>query len=107
VSPSKTARGVLCALVKGDSEPCYGSAGKMDSESTLYLLQDVGRDATSDGLWTAGSAGGLALVRRLQVRVVLSSEWTARRENRRRHHLSASSAFSVFLICLVVRICLE
>ena len=107
VGPSKTARGErLCALVKGDSEPCYGSTGKMDSESPKYLLQDVGRDVGPGGVRTAGSAGGLALVRRLQARVALSSEWTARREKRRRH-LAASLACSVFRICLVVLICLE
>jgi short subunit dehydrogenase-like uncharacterized protein len=108
VGPSKTARGErLSALVKGDRDPCCGSAGKMDSESALYLLQDVGRDATPGGVWTAGSVGGLALVRRLQARVALSSEWTARRENRRRRHLPASPACSVFPICLIVWICLE
>jgi len=51
--------------------------------------------------------GGVALVRRLHARVVLSSKWTARRENRRRRHLPASLAFSVFLVCLVVLIFLE
>ena len=107
VGPSKTARGErLCALVKGDSEPCYGSTGKMDSESPKCLLQDVGRDVGPGGVRTAGSAGGLALVRRLQARVALSSEWTARREKRRRH-LPASLACSVFRICLVVLICLK
>jgi short subunit dehydrogenase-like uncharacterized protein len=106
-APSKTARSErLYALVKGDSEPCYGSTGKMDSESPLYLLQDVGRDVAPGGMRTAGSAGGLALVRRLQARVALSSEWTARREKRRRH-LPASLACYVFRICLVVLICLK
>jgi hypothetical protein len=43
VGPSKTARSAgLCALINGDSEPCYGSTGKMDSESTLYLLPGLG-----------------------------------------------------------------
>jgi len=41
----------------------------LDSESALYLLQDVSRDTTPGGVWTTGSAGGLALVRRLQARV--------------------------------------
>jgi hypothetical protein len=69
VGPSKTARGErLSALVNGVATS-YGSIGKMDSESALYLLQDVGRDAKPSGVWTAGSAGGLALVRRLQARV--------------------------------------
>jgi hypothetical protein len=102
-----TAKGWLCALVKGDSDPCYGSTGKIESESALDLLQDVRRDAAPGGMWTAGCAGGLALVRRLQARVGLSSEWTARRESRRHRHLSASSACSVCLICLVVQICLK
>ncbi len=37
------------ALVKGVSDTCYGSTSKKDSESALYLLQDVGLDVTPGG----------------------------------------------------------
>jgi short subunit dehydrogenase-like uncharacterized protein len=43
----------------------------------LCLVQDVGRDATPGGVWTPGSAMGLALVRRLQARAGLSFEIAA------------------------------
>ena len=56
----------LTAQVTGDRDPGYGSTSQMVSESALCLLQDVGRGATPGGVWTAGSAMGLALVRRLQ-----------------------------------------
>ncbi len=56
----------LTAVVTGDRDPGYGSTSKMVSESALCLLQDVDRRATPGGVWTAGSAMGLALVRRLQ-----------------------------------------
>ncbi len=62
----------LMAIVTGDRDPGYGSTSKMVSESALCLLQDVGQRATPGGVWTAGSAMGLALVRRLQDRAGLS-----------------------------------
>lgn len=71
----QTARGErLSVLVKGDRDPGYGSTSKMISESALCLLQDLDRRATPGGVWTAGSAMGLALVRRLQARAGLSFE---------------------------------
>ena len=65
---------LLRAIVKGDRDPGYGSTCKLISEAALCLLQDVGRDATPGGVWTPGSAMGLALVRRLQARAGLSFE---------------------------------
>ena len=67
----------LRAVVKGDRDPGYGSTSKMISEAALCLLQDVGRDATPGGVWTPGSAMGLALVRRLQARAGVSFEIAA------------------------------
>jgi short subunit dehydrogenase-like uncharacterized protein len=64
----------LSALVKGDRDPGYGSTSKMVSESALCLLEDIDREATPGGVWTAGAAMGLALVRRLQARAGLSFE---------------------------------
>ena len=65
------------AIVKGDRDPGYGSTCKLISEAALCLLQDVGREATPGGVWTPGSAMGLALVRRLQERAGLSFEMAA------------------------------
>ena len=62
---------VLQASVKGDRDPGYGSTSKMISEAALCLVQDVGRSATPGGVWTAGAAMGLALVRRLEARAGL------------------------------------
>lgn len=71
----KSASGqTLRVIVKGDRDPGYGSTSKMISEAALCLLQDVGRDATPGGVWTPGSAMGLALVRRLQQRAGLTFE---------------------------------
>lgn len=71
----RSARGeMLRAVVKGDRDPGYGSTCKLISEAALCLLQDVGREATPGGVWTPGSALGLALVRRLQARAGLSFE---------------------------------
>ena len=72
----------------------------------LYLLQGTDHNVALGGVWTAGNKGGLALVRRLQARVAPGSEWTARRKSRRRQP-PLSLVFSVFLICLFVRVCLE
>jgi short subunit dehydrogenase-like uncharacterized protein len=71
----RSARGeTLRAIVKGDRDPGYGSTSKLISEAALCLAQDVGRDATPGGVWTPGSAMGLALVRRLQARAGLTFE---------------------------------
>lgn len=64
----------LTAVVTGDRDPGYGSTSKMVGESALCLLQDVGQRATPGGVWTAGSAMGLALVRRLQAHAGLGFE---------------------------------
>ena len=100
---SKTACGeMLSALVKGESEPCQGSTGKLYCESALHLLQggprrlarrradNPQRSWPGVGAAAAGAGGPI-------------SEWTARWQNRRRHPY-ATSVCSVFLICLVVRI---
>ena len=74
----RSARGdTLRAVVRGDRDPGYGSTCKLISEAALCLVQDVGRDATPGGVWTPGSAMGLALVRRLQARAGLSFEIAA------------------------------
>jgi short subunit dehydrogenase-like uncharacterized protein len=64
----------LAAQVTGDRDPGYGSTSKMISEAALCLLQDVDRSATPGGVWTAGAAMGLALVRRLQAHAGLRFE---------------------------------
>lgn len=56
----------LRASVKGDKDPGYGSTSKMISESALCLVQDVGRDETSGGVWTPGAALGRKLMARLE-----------------------------------------
>lgn len=68
---------LLRAVVKGDRDPGYGSTCKLISEAALCLVQDVDRDATPGGVWTPGSAMGLALVRRLHERAGLSFELAA------------------------------
>ncbi|KQV86905.1 trans-acting enoyl reductase family protein [Pelomonas sp. Root1237] len=68
---------LLRAVVKGDRDPGYGSTCKLISEAALCLVQDVGRDATPGGIWTPGSAMGLALVRRLHERAGLTFEIAA------------------------------
>ena len=50
----------LRAIVKGDRDPGYGSTCKLISEAALCLLRDVDRTATPGGVWTPGSAMGLA-----------------------------------------------
>ena len=54
-------------MVHGDRDPGYGSTSKMIVEAALCLAQDLDRDHTPGGVWTAGAAMGLALVRRLVV----------------------------------------
>lgn len=57
---------VLRATVHGDRDPGYGSTSKMIVEAALCLAQDLDHQHTPGGVWTAGAAMGLALVRRLQ-----------------------------------------
>ena len=56
----------LEVAVTGDRDPGYGATSRMISQAALCLLQDIDRDATPGGVWTAGSAMGLALRRRLE-----------------------------------------
>ncbi len=68
----ETAAGqTLSATVKGDRDPGYGSTSKMVAEAALCLVDDVDRSMTPGGVWTAGAAMGMALVRRLQARAGL------------------------------------
>ena len=61
----------LRATVKGDRDPGYGSTCKLIAESAL-CLGSTDRVKTPGGLWTPGSAMGMALVERLQERAGLS-----------------------------------
>lgn len=56
----------LAARVIGDRDPGYGSSSKLIAQAARCLVEDVPRDVTPGGVWTAGSAMGLALQRRLQ-----------------------------------------
>ncbi|CAD5372446.1 Saccharopine dehydrogenase [Rubrivivax sp. A210] len=62
----------LGATVTGDRDPGYGSTARMVAASALCLMQDIDRIATPGGVWTAGAAMGLALVRRLQAHAGLA-----------------------------------
>ncbi len=62
----------LGATVTGDRDPGYGSTARMVSESALCLMQEIDHIATGGGVWTAGAAMGLALVRRLQAHAGLA-----------------------------------
>lgn len=62
----------LAATVKGDRDPGYGSTSKMVAESAICLLREVDRSMTAGGVWTAGSAMGLTLMRRLEQHAGLS-----------------------------------
>ena len=62
----------LRATVKGDRDPGYGSTSKMIAESALCLVNEADRSVTRGGVWTAGAAMGLALVRRLEANAGLS-----------------------------------
>lgn len=62
----------LTAVVKGDRDPGYGSTSKVIAECGLCLVQDVDRQRTAGGVWTPGSALGLAVLPRLQERAGLS-----------------------------------
>ena len=56
----------LRVRVKGDRDPGYGSTSRMVLQCALCLIEDVDHAATPGGVWTAGAAMGLALVRRLE-----------------------------------------
>jgi len=62
----------LCAVVKGDMDPGYGSTSKMIAESAVCLLKNP--DAASGGIWTPAPALGAALIDRLQRNAGLSFE---------------------------------
>jgi len=62
----------LRASVRGDRDPGYGSTAKMITESALCLAADPQRAMAAGGVWTGGSAMGMALVVRLQERAGLS-----------------------------------
>ncbi|HMN66726.1 MAG TPA: saccharopine dehydrogenase NADP-binding domain-containing protein [Burkholderiaceae bacterium] len=62
----------LRATVKGDRDPGYGSTCKLVAESALCLGTEIDRSMTGGGVWTAGAAMGMPLVRRLQERAGLS-----------------------------------
>ncbi|WP_395685085.1 saccharopine dehydrogenase family protein [Caenimonas koreensis] len=69
----QTSKGdTLRAVVTGDRDPGYGSTSKMIAESALCLVNDVNRTQTPGGVWTAGAAMGMALVRRLQANAGLA-----------------------------------
>jgi short subunit dehydrogenase-like uncharacterized protein len=62
----------LRACVTGDRDPGYGSTSKMIAESALCLVGDPDRTMACGGVWTAGSAMGMTLVRRLEQRAGLT-----------------------------------
>lgn len=71
----RTADGrTLGCTVRGDRDPGYGSTSKLISEAALCLVRETAHDETPGGIWTAGAAMGLKLVRRLHARAGLSFE---------------------------------
>lgn len=56
----------LRACVKGDRDPGYGSTCKMLAECALCLVGDPERTMAGGGVWTPGSAMGMALIPRLE-----------------------------------------
>ncbi|MES2015404.1 MAG: saccharopine dehydrogenase NADP-binding domain-containing protein [Pseudomonadota bacterium] len=56
----------LRASVRGDRDPGYGSTSKMITEAALCLAGDAQRALCGGGVWTPGSAMGMALLPRLQ-----------------------------------------
>lgn len=61
----------LRVSVTGDRDPGYGSTAKMISETALCLASDPQRTLAAGGVWTAGSALGMLLLRRLEERAGL------------------------------------
>ena len=62
----------LRASVRGDRDPGYGSTAKMITEAALCLAADPDRSMCKGGVWTPGSAMGMALVPRLRERAGLT-----------------------------------
>ncbi len=62
----------ICAAVKGDMDPGYGSTSKMIAESAVCLLQNP--EAAAGGIWTPASAMGALLIERLQENAGLTFE---------------------------------
>lgn len=62
----------LSVKVTGDRDPGYGSTAKMLSETALCLLQDIPEEDRKGGSWTPATAGGAALIQRLEARAGLS-----------------------------------
>lgn len=60
----------ICASVKGDMDPGYGSTSKMIAESAVCLVEN--RDAACGGIWTPAAALGSLLIDRLQRNAGLS-----------------------------------
>ncbi|MFN5165693.1 MAG: saccharopine dehydrogenase, partial [Pseudomonadota bacterium] len=73
----RSARPRASGVVSGARDPGYGSTSRMVVEAALALLHDVDRTATPGGVWTAGAALGLALVRRLEAHAGLRFEIAA------------------------------
>jgi short subunit dehydrogenase-like uncharacterized protein len=64
----------LSAKVKGDRDPGYGSTSKIIAECALCLVQDQPHSKTAGGVWTPGSALGMAVVPRLHTHAGLTFE---------------------------------
>ncbi|MEH6634042.1 MAG: saccharopine dehydrogenase NADP-binding domain-containing protein [Halioglobus sp.] len=62
----------VCANVKGDMDPGYGSTSKMIVESAVCLLQNP--DCAAGGIWTPAAAMGSLLIDRLQENAGLTFE---------------------------------
>jgi short subunit dehydrogenase-like uncharacterized protein len=62
----------LCANVKGDMDPGYGSTSKMIAEAAVCLAKNL--DTASGGIWTPAAALGAPLIDRLQQHAGLSFE---------------------------------
>jgi short subunit dehydrogenase-like uncharacterized protein len=62
----------LRATVKGDRDPGYGSTCKIITEAALCLAGEIDRTTTGGGVWTPGSAMGMALIPRLRNRAGLA-----------------------------------
>lgn len=58
----------LRAVVTGDRDPGYGATSKMIGEAALCMVQDISRERTPGGIWTALSAMGEALLARLEAK---------------------------------------
>ena len=64
--------GSICANVKGDMDPGYGSTSKMIVESAVCLLENP--DCAAGGVWTPAAAMGSLLIDRLQKNAGLTFE---------------------------------